>query len=201
MNVILYIHGKNGSSSEAEEYKKIFPSLDVVGFDYKTFTPWETGIEIKGAVNNLKIIYDNIILIANSIGAFFSMCSDIEQDIKHAYFISPIVNMEKLINDMMSWANVTESELRQKGKIQTDFGEKLSWEYLCYVRNNPIKWNVPTDILYGSNDNLTSIDTINSFVNTHNASLTIMQDGEHWFHTEKQIKFLNNWIKEKYRDS
>ncbi len=197
MDVIIYIHGKNGKSSEAEEYKKLFPSLDVVGLDYKTFTPWETRIEIKEAVNNLKIIYKNVILIANSIGAFFSMCADIEEEITHAYFISPIVNMEKLISNMMSWANVTESELKQKGKIKTDFGEELSWDYLCYVRDNPIKWSVPTDIIYGSNDNLTSIDTINYFVNAHNASLTIMQDGEHWFHTEKQVKFLNNWIKEK----
>ena len=197
MNVILYIHGKNGRPCEAEEYKKIFPTYDVVGLDYKTFTPWQTGIEIKEAVNNLKIINKNIILIANSIGAFFSMCADIEKDITHAYFISPIVNMEKLINDMMSWANVTESELQQKGKIKTNFGEELSWEYLCYVRNNPIKWNVPTDILYGSNDNLTSIDTMKSFVNEHNANLTIMESGEHWFHTDEQIQFLQNWIREK----
>ena len=197
MDVILYVHGKGGSSNEAKLYKDLFPNFDVVGLDYKTFTPWQTGIEIKEAVNSLKIKYETVILVANSIGAFFSMCADIEEDISHAYFISPIVNMEKLIEDMMNFANVTEEELRQKGVIQTDFNEELSWKYLCYVRNNPVKWKVLTDILYGSNDNLTSIDTMRAFVNEHNASLTIMESGEHWFHTDEQIQFLKDWIREK----
>ncbi len=197
MDVILYVHGKGGSSDEAKLYKDLFPNFDVVGLDYKTFTPWQTGIEIKEAVNSLKIKYKNVMLIANSIGAFFSMCADIEEDISHAYFISPIVNMEQLIDDMMNFANVTEEELQQKGTIQTDFNEELSWEYLCYVRNNPVKWKVPTDILYSSNDNLTFIDTMRSFVNEHNASLTVMESGEHWFHTDEQIQFLQNWIREK----
>lgn len=91
-----------------------------------------------------------IILIANSIGAFFAMNADIEKQIDHAYFISPIADMEKLITDMMVWAGVTESELRERRVIHTDFGEDLSWEYLCYVRKHPVSWNVPTDILYGS---------------------------------------------------
>lgn len=29
----------------------------------------------------------------------------------------------------------------------------------------------------------------------HNAQLTVMQNGEHWFHTEEQMRFLDNWIK------
>lgn len=197
MDVILHVHGKGGSSDEAKLYKDLFPNFDVVGLDYKTFTPWQTGIEIKEAVNSLKTKYKNVMLIANSIGAFFSMCADIEEDISHAYFISPIVNMEQLIDDMMNFANVTEEELQQKGTIQTDFNEELSWKYLCYVRNNPVKWKVPTDILYSINDNLTSIDTMRSFVNEHNASLTVMESGEHWFHTDEQIQFLQNWIREK----
>ena len=97
-----------------------------------------------------------MILVANSIGAFLSMHADIEKEIAHAYFISPIVDMESLIIDMMRRVKVTESELREKGVIKNDFGEELSWEYLCYIRNNPILWNVPTDILYGSEDVMTS---------------------------------------------
>ena len=36
---------------------------------------------------------------------------------------------------------VTEDELKKQGVIHTGFGEDLSWEYLCYVRSHPIKWN------------------------------------------------------------
>ena len=117
------------------------------------------------------------------------------RQIDKAFFISPIVDMEKLILDMMGWADITEEKLREKQLITTGFGETLSWEYLCYVRNHPVNWSVPTCILYGDKDNLTSQETIHKFANDVNAELTIMQNGEHWFHTAEQMSFLDGWIK------
>ena len=89
--------------------------------------------------------------------------------------------------------------IKSKKEIQTDFGETLSWEYLCYVREHPIVWTIPTHILYGENDNLTSYETISEFANRIKASLTVMKNGEHWFHTEEQMKFLDNWLKKSIR--
>ena len=40
-NAVIYIHGKGGNASESEHYKPLFPDYDVIGLDYKTFTPWE----------------------------------------------------------------------------------------------------------------------------------------------------------------
>lgn len=83
--------------------------------------------------------------------------------------------------------------------IHTDFGEELSWEYLCYVRDHPIQWDCPTAILYGSHDNLTSHDMIKTFAEKNHADLTVMENGEHWFHTEEQMRFLDEWISQKER--
>ena len=193
--LILYIHGKGGSAAECEHYKPLFPDCEVFGLDYQTFTPWETGAEIRTAVEKLKDGYESIILIANSIGAFFCMNAGIDGMLRKAYFISPIVDMEKLIGDMMLWANVSEEELRDKGVIHTDFGEDLSWDYLCYVREHPIQWSVPTSILYGNNDNLTSLEAVRAFAEQHDAVLTVMENGEHWFHTAEQMRFLDDWIR------
>ena len=196
-NAVIYIHGKGGSAAESEHYKPLFPDEDVIGLDYQTFTPWETGKEIHHAVIKLKAEYDHMILIANSIGAYFSMNADINKTIEKAYFISPIVDMERLITDRMVWANVTDDELKKQGIIPTSFSEDLSWEYLCYVRKHPVKWSVPTTILYGRNDALTSYETIIAFTEKRHASLTVMENGEHWFHTKEQMQFLDNWIREK----
>ena len=196
MNAVIYIHGKGGSATESEHYKPLFPDCEVIGLDYQTFTPWETGQGIRIAVEELKGKYENVILIANSIGAFFSMNAGIDEMIQKAYFISPIMDMDKLITDMMKWANVTEQELELKGVIHTDLGEDLSWKYLSYVRSHPIEWRVPTQILYGSKDHLMSLDTITRFANKNHATLTVMDGGEHWFHTEEQMRFLDRWIKE-----
>ena len=124
------------------------------------------------------------------------MNANIHKDISKAYFISPIVNMEKLIDDMMSWANVTEDELKENGVIKTEFGEELSWEYLCYVRKHPVIWNVTTHILYGSKDNLTSLRTLKEFAEGKKADITVMENGEHWFHTDEHMKFLDKWIED-----
>ena len=194
-DLVLYIHGKGGSPVESEHYAPLFPDCDVVGLDYQTCTPWETGKEICETVEGLSPGYENIILIANSIGAYFAMCAGIDPIIRKAYFISPIVDMEKLISDMMRLAGVTESELEARGVIPTSFGEELSWEYLSYVRTHPIRWNVPTQILYGSHDQMTAYETIEAFAKRHGAGLTVMKDGGHWFHTEEQMRFLDDWIR------
>ena len=94
--------------------------------------------------------HESITLVANSIGAFFSMHAGIDEMIRRAYFISPIFDMEQLILNMMSWANVTEKELEEKGVITTASGVDLFWDYLCYIREHPVRWTAPTRILYGS---------------------------------------------------
>ena len=123
------------------------------------------------------------------------MISLSNKDIEKAFFISPIVDMEKLIIDMMLSENITEEELYKKKEIKTSFGETLSWKYLTFVRENSIEWNIPTYILYGKKDNMTSYEIILNFTNKSKANLTVMENGEHWFHTEEQMKFLDNWIR------
>lgn len=192
---VLYIHGKGGNAEEAEHYKRFFRGCDVFGLDYRGNTPWETKDEFLSEYEMLRKKYDSVLIIANSIGAYYAMNALADKELEKAFFISPIVNMERLISDMMTWADVTEQELQDKQEIETASGETLSWKYLCYVRDNPIVWNTPTDILYARNDSLTSYETISEFAEKTSSSLTIMEDGEHWFHTEEQLAFLDNWLR------
>ena len=192
--LMIYVHGKGGSAEEAAHYRTLFPDSDVIGFDYHAQTPWEAKDEFPRFFDLHSEGYHAVILIANSIGAYFSMNALAEKNISRAMFISPIVDMERLISDMMMWSNVTEAELESKKEIPTEFGETLSWEYLCYVRKHPIAWRIPTCILYGERDHLTSGETISGFADRIGADLTVMEDGEHWFHTAEQMKVLDHWI-------
>lgn len=194
---ILYIHGKGGSASEANQYKQFFPGFDVIGVDYDGYLPWEVREQIKAQYDGLCESYGHISVIANSIGAYFTMLALHDRKVKKALFISPILDMERLIRDMMSWAGVTEQQLREQGEIATDFGETLSWEYLCFARENPVHWDIPTEILYAGRDNLTSRQTVERFAKEHNAALSIMENGEHWFHTDEQLAFLYSWAEGK----
>ena len=194
--LIIYIHGKFGNAEEADHYKSLLPESDVIGFAYQSQNPWEAKIEFPAFYGAHGRGYDSVMLIANSIGAFFALSALADKQIDKALLISPVVDMEKLIRDMMMWANVSEKELRERKEIVTDFGETLSWEYLCYVRKHPIRWNVPTCVLYGEKDNLTSFETISEFANRTDSSLAVMKNGEHWFHTDEQMAFLDNWVRE-----
>lgn len=208
--LVVYVHGKGGNAGEAGHYKKLFADCDVVGFDYKSETPWDFKDEFLNWAKEKFVAYKSVILVANSIGAYFLMNAvsqtNAESDsakkkitakIGRIFFISPIVNMEKLICSMMDCTGVTEAQLEEKKMVNTNFGDDLSWEYLTYVRKNPIQWKIPTEILYGEHDNLTSLETVSEFARTHNANLTVMSGGEHWFHTEEQMNFLDGWIEEK----
>lgn len=191
-NTVIYIHGKGGNPEEARYYAPFFPDCEVVGFDYKSVTPWEARSEFRkylvGFPGKVKIV-------AGSIGAYFAMMSADSKKVESAYFISPIADMERLIRNMMLWAGVTEEELREKGVIEVSFGDPLSWEYLTYAKEHPVTWDVPTRVLYGENDNLQSFDTIRAFSEKSGAVLTVMPGGEHWFHTPEQLAFLDSWLK------
>lgn len=192
---VVYIHGKGGSAVESVHYEPLFPNCEVIGFDYKAATPWAAEEEFPAFFNEVFGKYREVILIANSIGAYFAMTSLSDFPIRKAYFISPIADMEDLIRNMMRWANVSDEELRNKGEISTDFGETLSWKYLTYAKEHRPEWKVATAVLYGAKDTLTSVEVISAFAERIGAELTVMKEGEHWFHTEEQMAFLDEWIK------
>ena len=195
---IVYVHGRGGGAAEAEHYARLFPGCEVVGFDYRAQTPREARDEFPRFFGALRSNCGSPTLIANSIGAFFSMTSLSVEHVDCALFISPVVDMEKLILNMLEWAGITEAELRARKLIPTDFGESLSWDYLCDVRSHPLQWSVPTRILYGDRDNLTSMETVSAFAARIGARLTVMPGGEHWFHTPEQMRFLDEWIRGSY---
>ncbi len=165
-----------------------------MAFDYAAQFPWEAKEEFPAFLREISGRYSSVEIIANSLGALFALYSLSGREIRKAYLISPVVDMEKLIVDMMDWESVTEDMLKEKQLIKTAYGETISWEYLRYVRENPIVWKIPTHILYAQMDHLTSYETISEFAKQTGATMTVMESGEHWFHTPEQMEFLDRWI-------
>ena len=191
---VIYVHGLGGNAEEADRYAPLFRGCDVIGFDYAAKNPWEATAEFPPFFDEVAAAHDSVSLIANSIGAYYTMCALGGKKIDAAYFISPIVDMEKLILDMMARAGVSEAELKSKSEITTPTGDVLSWDYLSYVRNNPPAWSAPTHIVCGSRDSFTTFETMSGFAEAHGATLTVLDGGEHWFHTDEQMKFIDDWL-------
>ena len=140
----------------------------------------------------------SIQLFACSIGAYFSLLAFREYSIKKVLFLSPVVNMEKVIQIMMDAFHVSEQKLKIEQKISLPIGKILDWDYYMYVKQHPVNfdWSSPIDILYGSGDTLTTQEEIEAFVQRHNAKLTVLENAEHYFHTAEQLQLFEAWLDE-----
>lgn len=211
--VFLFIHGKHGSKEDAEQFASIAcrKGYQVLSFDLPEhgerldetdiFNPWHAVPELKCILSHAKDRWVNICVRANSIGAYFSILSFGEEQIDRCLFVSPILDMEQVITNIMELSGVTEERLKKEKNIPTDFGDTLSWDYLCYVREHRnAKWVVPTSILYGTADALIERKTVDAFVERFGCKLTVMDGGEHWFHTPEQLDVLGQWTRDSIPD-
>ncbi|MFA9466333.1 MAG: alpha/beta hydrolase [Velocimicrobium sp.] len=145
-----------------------------------------------------KSFYKHINLFACSIGSYFSLISYSNENLEQVLFLSPIVDMERLITNMMTWFGVTEEQLKTEQEIDTPTGQKLYWDYFSYVKNHPLnKWTAHTAILYGSNDDLCEFEVISNFAKHNSCDLQILEQGEHYFHTPEQLSYFKKWIDQK----
>ena len=200
----LFLHGQMGRKEEAEAFARVVcpKGLQVLSIDLpghgarrdrgEELAPWTAVPDIRAARAWAKAHWTAVSVRANSIGAYFAMLAIDAPD--RALLVSPILDMERLILTMMDWAGVTEEQLQRQGEIPTNFGQTLSWNYLCWVREHPVNdWKCPVRILYGSMDTMTPRTVMEEYAEKQNVRLTVMNGGEHWFHTPEQLAVLQKW--------
>jgi len=157
--------------------------------------------DLQAVMQYARGVTSNISLFAVSMGAYFSLLACRDISLKQALFLSPVVDMRRLIENMMEWFDISEEKLKAQQEIPTPIGKTLYWDYYSYVKAHPVdKWNVPTAILYGGKDDLSEYDRVAPFSSRFGCAMTIMEGGEHYFHTHKQLAFFRNWLKETISD-
>ncbi len=144
--VYIAVHGKHGNKEEAESLAE---KATAKGFQVLSFDLPEHGERAQenypcvvwNCIRDLHEIgkyaterWESVSLFANSMGAYFSMLAYKDMSLEKSLFLSPILDMERLIRNMMTWSGVTEAGLREKKEIPTSFGETLNWDYYAYIR-------------------------------------------------------------------
>lgn len=202
----LFVHGRHGCKEEARHFAEIVcpKGWQVLSIDMPehgerrgetgTFDPWHVVPELQDIMGWARRRWGHMALRATSIGAWFSMLAFQRDPPERSLFVSPVLDMEGLIRTMMGRAGVTEAELEARGEIGTDFGEILSWRYLQYAKAHAIEsWPSSTAILYAGGDTLISRPAVDAFCARFGCGLTVLEDGEHWFHTAAQLAALRRW--------
>ena len=134
-------------------------------------------------------------LFANSLGAYFSLMAYRDEPFQQALFLSPVVDMARLLEQMMNWFQVSEETLEREGTVPTPMGQPLYWDYYCYVRDHPVeRWTAPTKILYGGRDTLCERGTILRFTERFSCELELVEEAEHYFHTPEQLAVYQSWL-------
>lgn len=205
--VYIFVHGKSSYKEEAGKFAEIAirNGYQVLSFDLPEHgerTCENYPCNVWNGVSDLRKVWqyaskkwDRFSLYACSLGAYFSLLAYKDVRFDKVLFQSPILDMERLIKNMLNWFNITEEELRLKKEIQTPIGETLSWDYYSYVLKNPIdRWSSRTNIIYGTNDSLTERDVVDGFAKRFHCSLEIVDGGQHYFQSDSETKALNDWM-------
>lgn len=207
--VVIAIHGSMSNKTDlpielfAEE--AIQRGYQVLSFDLPEHgdrKDEDTLCKVDICVDELNIImeyaksyFKHINLFAISIGVYFSLSAYQNASIEKAWFLSPVVDMELMIENMMTWFQITPEQLKKEQKLITPIGETLYWDYYCYVKQHPItKWSVPTQILYGNQDTVSDKECLCHFSDEFSCELEIVKS-EHYFHTPDQLIKLKTWLK------
>lgn len=201
----LFVHGQGGNRAEGERFARVAVpkgwqvlSVDLPEHggrrDDAKFLPWEVVPELQAVLREMKTRWKHIGIRANSIGAWFSLLAFREERMEKCLLVSPLIDMEVMIAGMMRAAGVTEQRLAEEKEIATGWGQTLSWEYLQWARRHPVSAICETtDILRGAADEMIPQETIDRFMRDHACTLRVLPGGEHWFHTEEQLAFMQTW--------
>ena len=210
--VFLFVHGQGGSKEEARAFAEIAcpAGWQVLGVDLPehgvrvgseaTFDPWHAVPELKQVIRYARDGWRSVALRATSVGCWFSLLAFAGEPPARCLLVSPLLDMERMIQNLMCWSGVTEERLQREKTIPTNFGQTLSWDYLCYVREHPItSWPAPTRVFRAERDELIDRDTITAFCQRFGCQLTVMPGGEHWLHTPEELAALRLWEEEGVR--
>lgn len=207
--VIVAVHGAQSSKTDVpfRLLAEAIPSCQVLSFDLPEHgdrkdeptlcKPPVCVQELSAVLDFAENRWTDLGLFAVSMGAYFSLLACPGRRISHAWFLSPVVNMERLTRDMMGWFQISETRLETEKAIPTPMGQTLYWDDYCYIRSHPIdRWPFPTDILRGAGDTLAAGETVVAFAKRWSCRLRTVEDAEHWFHTPPDLAALSDWLRE-----
>ncbi len=86
---------------------------DRKGVDY-ALNPQNVAADVNKILHELEEQTKTFSLFGCSIGAYFGMLACQNKPIEHSLFLSPIVDMQELIENMLLWSGLTKADLQRK---------------------------------------------------------------------------------------
>lgn len=165
--------------------------------DDKAFNPMEASPEVRTFAQLARSQSTEIGLLANSIGAYFSLCDTPAGTFERAWLVSPLLDLEYYIWDMMAEYSVTNEQLEAETEINTPRGV-LEWPYLRFVEKHPARLDIPSWIIRGDQDEVVPLGTLSRFVGAPGVELVQIEGGQHFLGRPPYLDTVMAWFEERY---
>ena len=165
--------------------------------DDKAFNPMEASPEVRTFAQLARSQSTEIGLLANSIGAYFSLCDTPAGTFERAWLVSPLLDLEYYIRDIMAEYSVTDEQLEAETEINTPRGV-LEWPYLRFVEKHPARLDIPSWIIRGDQDEMVPLGTLSRFVGAPGVELVQIEGGQHFLGQPPHLDTVVAWFEERY---
>lgn len=199
---LFYVHGKYGCKEEAGGIAALLcpAGYTVLAVDLPAkgdCLPWEICPVLDEIIASLRGECSFLALLGVSIGAYFTLLTASVSLADRLLLLSPVVDMVSLIGGMMEEAGIGEEELKEKRTVVSKNGDLLSYDYLIYAREHA-EYALPpfVSVLTAENDPLAPPEKAKAFAEKYGAYRVQYPGGEHWFHTEEELRARDLWIRD-----
>ncbi len=68
-------------------------------------------------------------------GAYFSLLAYNHFPLRQCLFLSPVLDMDRIIKNMMTWFSVSDERLKVEKEISTPIGQTLDWVIIAMLKH------------------------------------------------------------------
>ncbi len=228
--VILFIHGILGTPIHFKKFIKYVPKnwsicnllltghgLGVEEFAKSNIDIWKN--QVHEEIEILKQSYDNIYIVAHSMGTLFAINETIVDDlskIKNLFLLAPPLNTILKPAIVRCSFNILFDKIKENDlvgiaskeaygiDIDRNLFKYLSWIHVYLglfkeiknVRKDMGKLNIPSEVFISKNDELVSTSAIKYFENNEKFKIYELKNSSHFYYEASDYEFLLNKFKE-----
>ena len=165
--------------------------------DGTAFTAKAASGEVRDFVQLAREEANKISLLAISVGAYAALCDTPSGTFERAWLVSPLLDLERYVRDVMSTYSVTDERLEAKTVINTPRAS-LSWPDLCFLTEHPVRLDMPSWTIRGSRDDVVPMEALSRFLSAPGAELVEIAGGPHFLGEPPYLDTVASWFEQRY---
>ncbi len=153
--------------------------------------------DLETVMQYARLQWPHLALFGCSMGAYAGLLACRKEALEAAFFLSPVLDMAHMVEDMMAQFHIPQEVLRSQKKLRLPNGQALYWSDLCYLRENPCL-HVGHTHLYPARkrDFLCGPQALQAFAQRFPCRIQTAAGAEHYFHTPGQLGQFSAWLHE-----